>query len=471
MSGIDIRNHRVGRMKAVTLKQAVWILIIFFAALSFPIQVYLDSPLPSLFPYVLIVFVWFIPSFIKSNPSRLYKFDIFSRWKGNIELLIYVYIFLVFFHSTWQVIFNVVSFDEAISSIVIYIFPVIFFFYFKNPLSEIELRAVIFAIALAGLVVGIYFAYDSISKLIFLKLPDYAMRAHEYSVSRMGIDPNEANLARVGLYSRSMGLLEKHSVSAAWISIGCFGALSRFSYKSKKYIAILCIYFLLLIIGLNYTGIVAFIITIIFIEFGLFHLFKGKVLVKNISSLFLFSLTFLFLFVIISLLFDLKLINLIQSFSEVQIKIIFGDIRLEDGNSFFGSMLFSFLDYPIRILQNFPPGIIVGDGFSSGFGVIQKASDFGIVETLYRFGLPFFLIFLVGFCRLLFGSLMCLRITAVQQKEQQYLRFSTNVIFYILLTEVHYSVWNAKSVLPIIFLSLAIFHRYLLPNCKQSGLA
>ena len=42
------------------------------------------------------------------------------------------------------------------------------------------------------------------------------------------------------------------------------------------------------------------------------------------------------------------------------------------------------------------------------------------------------------------------------------LRFALCVTLLILVTEVHYTVWTSKSVLPIVFFALALYDRYLM---------
>jgi len=132
------------------------------------------------------------------------------------------------------------------------------------------------------------------------------------------------------------------------------------------------------------------------------------------------------------------------------------------GNStYFGRMISNFYYFPYSA-QDFPLplGILIGDGFST-FGS-QKGGDYGIVETLHRFGLPMFFTIIIGLIMLIRRALKQIEYRLYDSApEASYLWFATSVIIYLLFTEIHYTVWSTKSILPVLFISLAICDRYL----------
>jgi hypothetical protein len=447
-------------MKIVAIKSKLWFFAIMLLALSFPLQVYFNSPLPCLFPYLLVIIIVVLDLTTSSAkiPSLL-------CWNINksIELVITIYVILVLFQTGWQIFFNFISAVSSISAIVIFIFPLIFFIYFRNSLTEKEIRSILFSMALAGLIVGGYFAYDSISKLIFRLVPEYAKLANNYSIERMGQALEKSSQSRIGLTARSMGLLEKHSVSAAWVSIGCFAALSFLPHRAiVRRILIISSYGVLLILGLNFTGIVGFLLVVFLVEFNGYYLLHGVINVRSFLKL-IFSMSAIIVILFIILIFkEFKLIQVFQEIIEKQYDVISGtQVTRGDGLGYFAGLLSDLISFPFNMLQ-FPPGILVGDGFTTEFGVLEKGGDYGFVETLHRLGLPLFFVIFIGIINLSRRSLQQIRsLIGYGNRNVHYLQFASSVIIYILFTEIHYSIWSAKSILPVFFFCLAIFSCYL----------
>ncbi|MGY8788318.1 MAG: hypothetical protein ACKVH5_08505, partial [Fidelibacterota bacterium] len=74
-------------IKIITLKTILWPIVVFLLFFSFPIQVVLFSPLPSLFPYIgvlLIFLITIIPYGLKISPIS------WNIKKVNLLILIYV---------------------------------------------------------------------------------------------------------------------------------------------------------------------------------------------------------------------------------------------------------------------------------------------------------------------------------------------------------------------------------------------
>jgi len=181
-------------MKIVTLKSILWFCIIFLLVLSFPIQVELSSPLPSLFPYVGIAFVLILTLLFEARKRRG-----LLRWntKTPMNLMVTIYFILVFFHTSWQTLFGFISLENAISVIVIYVFPMVFLVYFAQVAADQEIRTVLIAMAWVGLAVGLYFAYDNYVKIVLGQVDDYTQKAMNYSSVRMGDTFEAADFARI----------------------------------------------------------------------------------------------------------------------------------------------------------------------------------------------------------------------------------------------------------------------------------
>ena len=240
-------------MKIITIKLYLWPIIIALLMSSFPIQVIMNSPLPSLLPYIGFILILLLTA----KSYRMKKKSIFRNNK-KINLMISVYVILVIFQGIWQTGFGFISVGDLISSLFIYLFPIFFYIYFSKYAIEKEIRTVLIAITIAGLISGVYFMYDSYSMLILGKVSDFSIKILEYSTLR---SPAVAviNDARISAFYRSHGLLENHSISAAWISIGCFAMLALLPNKGKLIrLLVIIIDSIILIISLNLLVIIIF---------------------------------------------------------------------------------------------------------------------------------------------------------------------------------------------------------------------
>ena len=114
----------------------------------------------------------------------------------------------------------------------------------------------------------------------------------------------------------------------------------------------------------------------------------------------------------------------------------------------------------------FPPGILIGDGFSTWGNT--RGGDFGHAETLYRLGLPFYIAVIIGLFRLIKLSLKKIQILNWKRHEDGGdLYFAVCVLLYILIATLHYSIWSSKSILPIFFISIAFISRFLPSQTNQ----
>lgn len=424
-------------------------------------QVKLSSPLPSLLPYVGFVFVLMPSLFFETRRRRA-----LLRWntKKPLNLLVTIYAMLVFFHTGWQTLFGFISIVQGVNTIVVYILPVAFFVYFRKAATDQEIHVVLFAMAWAGLAIGLYFAYDSFMIMTHGQISNFQKSAFQYSVDRSGQLEEVANRLRIGGV-RSFGLLEKHSISSAWVALGCFAALTFMPQRAiLKRMIVISAYALLMLIGLNFVGIVGFVFVVFLMEFGGIAWLRGCLSKRGIKVMGAVVACSILLGVLLFGTIGGKMVEPIQKMLNAQIDLGMGAKLMVDGDrTFFGGFVEDLASFPTNMLQ-FPPGFIIGDGFSV-FGVKGKGSDYGLAETLHRFGLPFFLAIIIGLIRLIRRAERQINLAGTDQTTaSRYLLFAVCVTIYLLFAEIHYTVWNAKSILPIFFLSLALYQRCLLPS-------
>ncbi|MDQ6770962.1 MAG: hypothetical protein M3Z54_13350 [Gemmatimonadota bacterium] len=435
------------------LKNVLWFCAVLLLALSFPIQVITGSPYPSLLPYVIIGGILVLRSL---SPGRLNGSARTASRFSNISGMVSLYLFLVLLDTGWQASLGVISFYETLTALTIYLLPVVWYWYFRRSASENEIRTILLAIVLAGLIAGIYFAYDSYEKLALGHTTAYANQAFLYTIARKGTDAMSENPARVASGYRSFGLLETHSVSGAWVVLGALAALSLLPPKRKAFRGLTILSFgAILLLGLNFTTIVAFGVIMIVVEFGGIQLLVGKVsfaVAKNLAALALIG----FLSVRVALwvargpMSEFILGNLA---GQKDLALGTGDAGLSMSGlvgSYFATYVQHVSDYPLTLL--------LGDGFTS-YGM-PKGGDVGFIESIARLGLPFFVALMYGLFRLARSAIRQIGVRR-ELRPTRMLRFALCVTLLIVVTEVHYTVWTSKSVLPIVFFALALYDRYL----------
>lgn len=452
------------RIRFVTIKALFWFCAIVLLVLSFPLQVLTNSPYPALLPYFVIAPV-VLPGFLFSGGRT--STDTFLSKNRNVNLMVRVYFFLVLFHTTWQTVFQMIGLNEAVSVLVVYLFPAVFYLYFRDSASEREIRWVLWAIVVGALISGLYFVYDSYMKLALGQVSNYTYAAFEYSIARSGQEFGEANTARIHPGLRSYGLLQTHSVSGAWVVLGAFAALALIPSK-RVYLRRFCIsvFSIMLLIALNFTSIIAFVFIIIAVELGGWRLLSGRIRTKTVSSLIVLSVVLVGVAGTVFYVVGDVMAETMQFYFLLQKDIIFSAAGGED-ISMSGMLMGSAHSY-FRYISESPLVFLFGDGFSAyGF---PKGGDMGFVETLAQFGLPFYLCIMLGLLSLVRAGVRAAKASrvsyvkgAAQLDRSHLIQFTACVTLLIVIMDIHYSIWAAKPVLPIFFFALAIYGRYNIP--------
>jgi hypothetical protein len=435
------------------IKNFMLMLTAILLAMAFPLQVFADSPFPSLIPYLILIFVMLSASF--SNNKKISTFK--SR---NIDVMVALYLFIFTFNSIIQLFIFNISYQEVIASIVNYVAPVIFYYFFRTYAEESGIKYFLIGVAIAGAITGGYFAYDSFLKLAFGEVNDYAREAFEYSIIRSGINLSDANTARIAIESRSFGLLQSHTISGAWVVLGSLAVLALLP-REYKFIRLssIVIYGSLLAAGLNFSNIIAYALIITWFEFGGIRLLELKIQ-RNILLEGMKVIAILFTIAgIIFIAANDKMLEMIELVINTQINIIFGTGSTDNTLK---SLTLGGIETLAERVMDWPVILLWGDGFTS-FG-LPKGGDFGITETIAHFGLPFYFAIIVG-CIILIKSAS--RKINKNYKYKNFMsgpinemQFCSGVLILIFILDVHYSAWPAKSILPIIFSVFALYGRY-----------
>jgi len=267
----------------------------------------------------------------------------------------------------------------------------------------------------------------------------------------------QSNKMLVSLGYRGYRLLEKHSMSGAWVVIGAVAALGLTQHLKARYRTIIVlIYGSMLLIGLNFINIVAYVVVVIFVYFDGFRIFTGKVnkeLMFNVCSFVAILISGL---ILVAAYWNNEFTLFMSTFFPGQLNVLFG-LGDSEGRGFF-NLIIEYINAYGSVLAKWPAVLILGDGFS-GFG-LPKGGDIGWIESMLRFGIPMFLLVTFGLWRLFRNGLK----SVVQNQyshsfsgdEIGQLKFALAGIMAIILNDFHYTVWGAKSIFPIFVCALAI---------------
>lgn len=444
-------------MKIITIKAILTFSSVVLLCLVFPLQVMSSSKMFALLPYLPLC-----GAFLLTRLQEPHSFQLCWNAGKPIMFFISIYLALVFVLTAWQAAFDLITPTEGVSVILCFTLPVVFFVYFRTMATEQDFRAIFIAMIVVGFATGIYFIYDSYCLLILKKVNTYSFKALEYMQMRApGVDLHGT---RISPNYRSHGLLESHVVSAGWIALACFAALTllpKNQYKTR--LAVILLFGIMLLIGLNLTAMFGFAFVIILMEFEGYKLFFGSISKKlfNLPE-FIFSGFILIVFTLFILpdSIGMAMLTKIINVFDTQMKIMSSAVDTTKGRTYVGG----FISDGVNLLHpglDFNVGFLLGDGFSS-FGA-KKGGDYGIIENIHRFGLLLYLCIIVGLSLLITRALkkVGLNDLNILSASERYLWFAVTVIIYILFADLHYSIWPTKSFLPLLFISLAIFDRYL----------
>lgn len=438
-----------------TVRGILWFIAILLFALSFPLQVYVGNQYPALLPYAVLVMIALLGS---SYPSVRVKPA--SRMPSNILPMIKIYLAVVFLDCGWQVALGVISQNEAASAIVVYAFPSFCYWCVRRCASDRELKWCLPAMSFAGLMVGVYFAYDSYLKLALGKVNAYSQAAFQYSVVRSGLNAEDLNVARVTANFRSFGLLESHSVSGAWVVIGALATLALIpSNRAVLRRVVILVFGTMLLMGLNFTSIVAYAVIIVLFEFGAASLLRARASGRTLTDLFALAAGITIVVMVTFWIAGDTMTELILANLLTQRDLALGG---ENVNVTMAGIWAANLSGYTTHVSDMPLSLLLGDGFSSYGGA--KGGDIGLIETLERFGLPLFMAVVVGIAKLVAAGMRYLRQHIIDVEgsliqRRQLMQFSISMLLLVVIGDGHYTIWSSKSILPIVFFALAVYDR------------
>ena len=451
------------RISLGSLRSASWFAVAVLIAMSFPLQVYAGSPMPSLLPYGVIALLLLIQWMY--GPARSAGTPAATR-STTTGILVGVYVTAVVVVTAWQGAFGLIDAGSAASALIVFALPVSVYWYFRRRASTSEIRAFMIGIAVAGVIAGLFFAYDSYLKIGLGRVSDYSRAAFEYTIARSGESEAEANPVRILPWYRSFGLMERHTVSAAWIVLGAFGALALLGERRRAARrAVMLAAAGMLLVGLNFTIIVAFVMIAFLLEFDGVRLLRGRLSVRMVVNVLSLAAVVVGVFAIVLLVAGDGMGTFLVTNLLMQRDLALGS---SDAERSYMRVIVEYIQAYGAHLDRRPLTMIFGDGYAT-YGS-PKGGDIGVVETLARLGVPLFLLLGAGTAVLIVTQLRRLaswfaRPSAGAQTgepsidDRRVVAFSAAVLMLVAFSEIHYSIWGAKAILPILFFAVALCDR------------
>ena len=442
------------------LKSVTIVATILLLAFTFPLQVLSASQYLALAPYLALLL-----AFVLSRP----RLTSFTGVAGGRYLAagIYLFVVVVLGDVAWHVVTRRIGAYDAGLAVFVYAFPVLFFVYFRFLATDAEARLMLFAVAAAGLANGLWWAYDSYYKMLPGQIDSYSVKVYEYALAR-GASPEEARLWWLRPWQRSVGLLESFSVSAAWTAFGCFAALALVRSDRDIWRAVIvCTYGALLFAGQNVTALVSFSLVVLFVELRAHRLLAGT-LPRQLSRFMATAAALLSALAVLWIYTSSEtmeqVVRLIGSKIAYQVGLVTGDSHYRANVTYFGGLLHDaamFFDTSAYSPANF----IAGD-FVTVAG--RYGGDFGILDTAHILGLPLFFLTFIGLLRAVLSVLRHREEPRASDGEDF---FGAMIILYVVAVEVHYGIWRAKSILPLLFIALALLDRSCASARQEEGLS
>lgn len=449
------------------MKQIQHILLFLSASsvvLTFPVQVVFHSKYGALLPYIFL---------FSASCLKLIFLKRGTQIKINIKMLSYligIYCLLVFINGYFQLIFNLINIEDYLASIINFVFPALFYYYFSLSITTIKDRnSFLIGIVTAGILSTCVYLWDTYYMTLKGEISYYSKAYFEYSAYRVNniydISLNnwkqtDLNPSRLLPTYRSQGFLQSAAVSSAIVAITAFILLCYKIHNKKTFSIILITFFTILLIVQNMTALIGYLLTIIIISVCVNILnYKNKYM--NIIYLIVCFLISFAVLLLSSILLIPKFNTYIFNQLNAQFNVLFN--YTPESSYIFGWI--SILSEIADRYASYYPALILGDGFAT-FAIVSKGGDYGFLESFVRFGIVVTPILFIILSKYSIKG-MKLHKNIYKYTNNHLILFPSMLIIYFLISELHYTTWSTKATLPIIFFSFTLYRLKWAPNRVQ----
>lgn len=425
---------------------------------AFAIQVLAQNEYLGLIPYGLLI-ISAVGIFLKSAYSKKIRWGV----QGVRNLDFFCNFFLVFtsIHIAMGILLGGYTLVEAGRLLLIYVGSGWIYFYISRYAREAEIRTVMLVIAIAAIIIGLDWVYETYTKMILHEISEFQRLAYEYSKIRNNFSDEEMNTSALGTQYRAHGLLGGYPYTGSIVAIGAFAMLALFPYATRyQKNLLLGAFFLVLSIGLATTVWIAYVLICPFL-LGLSEKKTGEI--RRILARIIVYISF-GLPILIVVLMSMEAIRPILQNTFDLLSLQFASIINFDATSGELSWFWLYFDnlrsYSDFLMDN-PFAVLVGEGII-GYGDVTYArgGDVALLEFAAAYGIPTVILFFATCISASMRAVRSLKNGMLNETQKTYLLFSFATLVFLILSLSHYNILFNKAIIVFFYLALGLIRRY-----------
>ncbi len=322
-----------------------------------------------------------------------------------------------------------------------------------------------------GLVLALYWMYDTYVKTILWLPSDFGLMQADYIVMRNSVD-GQTWIPNASIYAqqyRAVGLYSSYALTSTLVTLGLFAVLS-FQTNSRMWrkFAIGTVGILILSVGGGTTALVLFamIFPIVIICLRL-----PQERIKSAEAWMAMLAVALVLFFATAIASQSALNKLLMSRIEIfqaQLHFLINLSKQEIRSSFGTTLNTSYPELYVNsvkstahYLTNNPIVALVGEGRKSAQAeAFPRGGDFGLMDWVVTFGLPLVASLLAVLSLGSYKSFQVLSGRAKRFDADGLIMFAGSALLFVLGSLIHYNVAFDKTLLPITMFSIGLAHRF-----------
>jgi hypothetical protein len=364
-----------------------------------------------------------------------------------IDFIVLIYFFL-FGVKIIFLVFSEPSIFLIASIVVSYVTPGFFYYYVRRFIDRERMGIVLKPLIFAGLFSAAFLMYDLISRLLLHSIPWFSSLTYDYSKAMMGYDDAQMNVTRIVLMARPMGIMVSHSHSATWIVIGF---LSLIAYlRGKHFFTVLLSVVFILILGMNYSSLVAFVfVVLVSFPAGILLFRNGNVCVNwiKLTTVIVTAISiivfFYFFFSNIGSVGDRILMTLYEQtrfifFEGTSVSHSFFELTIENTKSYINNNEISLISWLFGAIP-------------TALSAWKIGGDTGYLDSIFFLGFPLWFIVMLAIINFQLNARYKTKRGMGTSRFSYFIEFpelflAGAILIFLVVMDIHYNVWLNKSV-------------------------
>ncbi len=440
------------------------LLPIFFLMLplAFPLQVMTLSPLPGGIPYIFLALHF---AFFMTRNHRRVLSQIANEKINAIDIFILLLIASFSLHLVINTLEPEVPVDQIVKILLIYICSSWVYIYISRYAEESEIRHIFIVIILATLAIGLYWVYETYTKMILQHLNWYQLKMYDYFKFRNNAVNSEVNTSLLGTQYRAYGLLDKHTTTGAYVALGAFTGLALLWKKNLPIKSIVMfVYFAILSIGGATTAWLGF---ILLAPLALL-LSEGKKYFTNMCRMSLYALLGILTIILAISLNDQSYKMYKQTVNLFHIQFTLAtNIDGAKGHISFAKIYIGDFNAYVKYISDHPIVAVVGEGFVGHQDrLYPRGGDFAFLELIATIGIPLTVYFLILIGTLSVKTIGLIRNQGSRLPEMDNLIYGLVILLFLIFTLVHYNSILNNAIFAFVYLAFGLINRFKRQNAS-----